>query len=215
MENRLKHLLLGGVLAVGLAYIPAGQTADETVVQVIEPELERREIKTAKIDKENFEIGGFVGIIAIEDFDSSSVYGARLAYHLTEDFFVEATYGQATGDLTSFEQLSGGSPLFSDEDRDFTYYDLSVGWNIFPGEIFIANRFAFNSSFYLVAGAGSTEFAGDDWFTITAGAGYRLLLTDWVALHLDVRDNIFDRDSFGEDEQTHNLQFNTGFTFFF
>ena len=175
----------------------------------------RKKIKTAKIDKENFEIGGFVGIIGIEDFDSSSVYGVRAAYHLTEDFFVEASYGQATGDLTSFEQLSGGSPLFSDEDRDFTYYDLVVGWNIFPGEIFIANRFAFNSSFYLVAGAGSTEFAGDSWFTITAGAGYRLLLTDWVALHLDVRDNIFDRDSFGEDEQTHNLQFNTGFTFFF
>ncbi len=132
MENRLKHLFLGGVLALGLAPITAALAEEESVAQVIEPELERREIKTAKIDKENFEIGGFAGIIAIEDFDSSSALGARFAYHLTEDFFVEATYGQASGDLTSFEQLSGGSPLFSDADRDYTWYDLSVGWNLFP-----------------------------------------------------------------------------------
>ncbi len=36
--------------------------------QVIEPEVERREIKEPEIDTEDFEIGLFGGIMSIEDF---------------------------------------------------------------------------------------------------------------------------------------------------
>lgn len=45
--------------------------------------------------------------------------------------------------------------------------------------------------------------------------GIRLLLTDAIAWHVDVRDHIFDRDTFGEDQTTHNIEFTTGFTVFF
>ena len=45
--------------------------------------------------------------------------------------------------------------------------------------------------------------------------GYRLLLTDSLAWRLDVRDHIFDRDTFGDDEITHNIELSTGLSFFF
>lgn len=183
--------------------------------QVIEPDLERRTIKIDAIDKENFEIGVFAGLMSIQDFDSSGLLGARVAYHISEDFFVEATYGQAKGDLTSFEELSGSSPLFTDEDRELSYYDISAGLNLFPGEVFLFGKRAMNSSFYLTAGVGSTQFAGDSWFSVAFGGGLRLLLTDSIAFHIGAKDLIFNRDVLGEDEQTHNLQFHTGFTFFF
>ena len=183
--------------------------------QVIEPDLERRTVEVDAIDKENFEIGVFAGVMSIQDFDSSALVGARAAYHISEDFFVEATYGIAKGDLTSFEELSGSSPLFTDEDRELSYYDISAGVNLFPGEVFLFGKRAMNSSFYLTAGVGSTEFAGDSWFSVAVGGGLRLLLTDSIAFHIDAKDLIFDRDVLGEDEQTHNLQFNTGFTVFF
>ena len=32
----------------------------------------------------------FAGLMSIEDFGSDAVYGVRLAYHVTEGFFVEA-----------------------------------------------------------------------------------------------------------------------------
>ena len=57
-------------------------------------------------------VGAFVGIMSIEDFGSDVVYGARLAYHVTEGFFVEATVGQTEAGLTSFEVLSGGAPHY-------------------------------------------------------------------------------------------------------
>ena len=183
--------------------------------QVIDPEVERREIKEPAIDKEDFEIGAFVGIMSIEDFGSDVVYGARLAYHVTEGFFVEATVGQSEAGLTSFEVLSGGAPIIADDERDFTYYNLNVGYNLLPGEGFVGEGRAYNTSFYLIAGLGSTRFAGDDRFTVNFGAGYRFLLTDSIALHVDFRDHLFDIDILGEDKTTHNLEGHLGVTVFF
>lgn len=214
MENRNKRIFLTagwllGCLAPGMA-----QAQDEAV-QVIDPDLERRTVETPAIDTENFEVGGYYGVISIEDFSSSEVLGIRAAYHVTEDFFFEANYGMAEGDQTSFERLSGGVKLLSDEDREYNYYNVNIGWNFLPGEIFLWDRFAFNTQVYAIVGVGNTQFAGDDWFTLNFGTGLRMALTDWFAWHLDVRDHIFDRDTFGEDQTTHNLEIHTGFTLFF
>jgi outer membrane beta-barrel protein len=183
--------------------------------QVIEPEVERRKVKEPEIDTEDFEIGAFAGLLSIEDFGSDFVYGARIAYHVTEGFFVEGTVGQTTAGLTSFEVLSGGAPLLSDEDRKFTYYNLNLGYNILPGEVFIGEGRAYNTSLYLIGGLGSTRFAGDDRFTVNFGAGYRFLVTDSVAVHLDFRDHLYDIDLLGEEKTTHNLETHLGVTVFF
>ncbi|MFA7553035.1 MAG: outer membrane beta-barrel domain-containing protein [Spongiibacteraceae bacterium] len=214
MENRLKHVLLTGSLLISGFQFSSVCLAEENI-QVIEPDLNRREIKTDAIDSENFEVGFYYGVLSIQDFSSNEVYGLRAAYHVTEDIFFEAAYGQSEGDLTSFEKLSGGSPILSDNDRDYKYYSASLGWNIFPGEVFVLNDYSFNSAIYLIAGVGSTEFAGDSWFTVNFGAGFRLLLTDEIAWHIDVRDHMFDRDIFADSETTHNVEFTTGFTVFF
>ena len=226
MESRFRILFLTVVL-VGLSGCAAtkdlfGLDDRETPVpgaeppgQVIEPEVERREVKEPAIDREDFEIGAFVGIMSIEDFGSNVSYGVRLAYHITEGFFVEGAVGQSRGGLTSFEVLSGGATLISDSERDLTYYNLSLGYNILPGEVFIGEGRAYNSNLYLIAGLGSTTFAGDDRFTVNVGAGYRFIVNDSVALHLDVRDHLFDIDLLGEEKTAHNLEAHLGVTVFF
>ena len=142
-------------------------------------------------------------------------YGARLAYHFNEDLFAEATVGTAKAGRTSYEDLSGSLELLTDSEREFTYYDLSVGWNALPGEVFLGGRRAMPSSVYLSLGAGSTRFAGDDNFTLIAGAGLRLLVTDSIAAHLGVRDQMFESDLLGSKKLTQNLQFSLGLTAFF
>ena len=189
MESRFRILFLSTLLAFGLSGCAAtknlfGFGEEETPPpaeipegQVIEPEVERREIREPDIDSEDFEIGAFIGVLSIEDFGSNVVYGARIAYHVTEGFFVEGSVGQSEGGLTSFEILSGGAPLLSDSERKLTYYNVNVGYNILPGESFIGEGRAYNSALYISAGLGSTRFAGDDRFTVNFGAGYRFLLT--------------------------------------
>ena len=226
MESRFRVLFLivamislSGCAATknlfGFGNEEAPPPTSEAPGQVIDPEVERREIKEPAIDREDFEIGAYVGIMSIEDFGSDVSYGVRLAYHITEGFFVEGTVGQSEGGLTSFEELSGGARLITDSQRTFTYYNLNLGYNILPGEVFIGEGRAYNTNLYLIAGLGSTRFAGDDRFTVNVGAGYRFLLSDSIALHLDFRDHLFDIDLLGEEKTAHNLEGHLGFTVFF
>jgi outer membrane beta-barrel protein len=182
---------------------------------IINPQVERREVKRAKIDTEDFEVGVYGGILSIEDFESHAVYGGRLAYHLTEDFFLEATLGKSRAGKTSYETLSGAAEILTDDERDYTYYALSAGWNVLPGEVFVGKNHAYNTAFYLVAGIGSTHFAGDDLFTVSGGFGYRVLPTDWMAVHFDVRDNVYDTDLLGSKKIVNNLEAHLGLSIFF
>jgi outer membrane beta-barrel protein len=188
--------------------------SDGSTPAVVDPTVRRRKIKTPRIKNSNFEVGPYIGTFSIEDFGVNPVYGARLAYHISEDFFAEGMIGRTNAGLTSYERLSGGAQLLTDSQRKLTYYDLTFGYNIFPGEVFIGRR-AFNSAFYVAGGFGATRFAGDDRFTLVMGAGYRLLLNDWLAARLDVRDHVFDIDLLGSNKTSHNLETTLGVTVFF
>lgn len=217
MESRLLVLLLT-ILAMGLSACGRNrlvQADTEEEVPVIEPEVERRTIDPAEIDTEDFELGFFAGQMSVEDFGVNTVAGLRFAYHITEGFFVELTAGQTDTELTSFERLSGAAQLLTDPQRQYSYYNLSMGYNIFPGESFIGRNRALNTAFYLIGGVGKTKFAGDDRFTVSVGAGMRFLPLDWLAVHIDVRDHILDVDLLGQQKTTNNLEAHLGLTFFF
>ena len=220
MDPGLRLLLLSGLALSALSASPRAQAQDvagaaPATPQVVEPRVKRREVEPAAIDSENFEAGAFLGVVGIEDFGSSFSYGARIAYHFTEDVFAEATIGTAEAGRTSYEELSGSAELLTDSERRFTHYDLSVGWNALPGEVFLGGSRAMPSAVYVTLGAGSTRFAGDDHFSVVLGAGLRLLANDWLAVHLDARNIAFESDLLGDNKLTHNLQFTFGLTAFF
>lgn len=214
MENWIQRILLSAVLLAPLQG-QAGQSDDEVLDSIVDSGLDRRELKEDKIDSEDFELGFYLGAIHVEDFGSSFVYGGTLAYHITEGFFVEGEYARTTVGTTSFEDLSGNIEILSDKERELSYYSFSLGYNLFPGEVFIGKKHAFNSALYLIGGVGNTNFAGEQRFTFNFGLGYRFFATDWMAWHLDIRDYVFDMDILGENKTTHNLEARTGLTFFF
>jgi len=230
METRFRILLLIPVFVLGMTgcglfggkkkppplgaevEAPPTQAADEPVIN---PEVQRRTIKVPRIKNEDFEFGGYVGILSIEDFGTSSVYGAKFTYHISEDLFLQGTYGQAKGDTTSYERLAGGARVLTDAQRKYTYYALNVGWDALPGEIFIGKGHAYNTSFYLTAGMGFTDFGGDNRFTANGGMGFRILFNRWVAANFDFRDYLFDIDLTGPKKVAHNLEGSLGLSVYF
>ena len=232
MESRLQRIFLTSVVrrlsrhavaawltavpVILLGLSPVALAADEPTIEPLPVrDVERRDIRIDQIDDENFEIGVYAGLLDVEDFGSDGVTGVRLAYHVTEDFFVEATYGVSKLGQTSFEQLSGGARLLTDDERDLTYYNGAIGWEMLPGEAFVGGSLAFKSSLYLLLGAGSTEFGGDDVFTINAGLGYRLVVLDWLAVHVTARDHMWESDLLGESDSKHNIEVTGSLTVFF
>jgi outer membrane beta-barrel protein len=182
--------------------------------RVVEPEVARRKITVPKIRSSNIELGADYGVLSIEDFGSHPSYGITAAYHVTEDFFFQAEVGRSHAGQTSFETLSQ-IQLLSESERRFTYYDLSLGYNFLPGEAFIGRGFAMTSAFYLLGGIGGTDFAGDTKFTVNFGAGYRVVPTDWLAVHVTVQDRVFQSSLLGTTKLTNNLEARIGATVFF
>jgi|GEM_PF-292932 len=182
--------------------------------QVIEPQLERREVKVTHIPSNDFELGAFVGTYDTENFGASLVGGVRLGYHITEDFFAEAVYGQTSVSDQSFRQILPGG-IFQTPKETLRYYELLAGYNIFPGEIFLGRTHAKVSTLYLIGGLGTTNFVGESHETFDVGFGMRVFLADWAAVQVDMRDHIFALDLLGTRQNTQNLELTAGLTFFF
>lgn len=223
MESRFRGLFLMlatwvGLLPSAFAEEPAAEGEPPETIPVersstlIEPFVVRADLDEADIDAQDIEVQVFWGQYSVEDFGVSSVLGVTLSYHISEDFFVEAIYGQSKVQSSSAEIL-GGFDLV--EDDGLTYYNASVAWNIMPGETFMWRNTAFNSSLYLITGYGITDFVGEKQSTINFGMGYRLVLWDWLAFRLDFRDHLFRHELFVQEKLVNNFEMRTGVSVFF
>ena len=193
----------------------AAQSDEEDSTDLIEPQIERVEFDESQIDAYDFEFAIYGGVLAIEDFDTNEVYGLKLGYHVSEDFFVQGSYGQSDTGETSYEKLTGGAQLLSDSEREVEYYLIAIGFNLLPGEAFLTDSTTLNTVLYISGGMGVTEFAGDDRSTIALAVGYRTIFFDGFSVDVEMRDLIWDMDIFGEDETTHNIELTVALNIFF
>jgi len=219
MEGRIFSLLLTCITAILLFHssFANAEVLDENqeLSSVIQPEIKRTEFDESKIDVNDFEVIASAGLLSVEDFGVNAVIALKLAYHVSEDFFIDAEYGQSSVGKTSFEVLSPGAPLLSEADRDLSYFLINFGYNFLPGEAFITDKTTYNTALYVLAGLGSTEFAGDSHFTVSYGVGYRFLVSNHMSMYLDVRDITFNMDLIGGNKLTHNLEVTFGASYYF
>ena len=233
METRICRIFLALVVLAAAQFsqmVWADENTEEDSDDVqessplVEPYILRLDLDEAEIDTENFEVGVHYGRLSVEDFGTEELITATAAYHVTEDFFIEAAYSMA--DLqqpAGTNILPGEEILVAEEDLEYVNYNLALGYHIFPGEVFIWRDWAFNSQFFLIGGVGTTEYLGDvKETTLSVGAGFRLILWDWLALRVDVRDHIFKRSEevaniFNEQEGevVDNIEVRGGVSFFF
>lgn len=217
MESWIRSIFLTLIILITLlpTVLRAAEESEENESSLIQPQIERTEFNESIIDSEDFELAAYLGLLSIEDFGTNPVQGIKLAYHVNEDIFAQFDYGFSDAGQTSFEVLSGGAPLLSDEERSLEYYLVNIGFKLLPGEAFVTDSSTFNTTFYVVAGLGSTDFAGDNRFTINFGTGYQILFADAFSLSINVSDLIFNIDVLGEDKVTHNLQYSVALSWFF
>jgi outer membrane beta-barrel protein len=182
--------------------------------QVIVPQVPRREIKQPRYPSNDFSISVFGGVYSVENFGSAGVSGVRLGYHVTEDVFAEATLGRTK---ISDEAYRVGRPggILRQPSEKMSYYNVSVGYNLLNGEAFFGRNVAKATQGYVIAGVGSSSFAGQRWQTYNYGFGMRLILADWFAVQADVRDHVFANDLLGTRKTTHNPEVTFGITAFF
>ncbi|MBC7917844.1 MAG: outer membrane beta-barrel domain-containing protein [Rhodoferax sp.] len=207
---QIRNYVLGTLLACSGAYAFAAEPSQPSE-QVVVPEVARRDIKLPRFPSSDFEIGTFVGTYSTQNFGASAVGGLRLGYHVTEDFFVEGVVAQTKVSDASYRQVLPGG-VFPSETETLSYYNLSVGYNILPGEVFIGSKHAKPFSLYVIGGVGSTQINDQRKATFNFGSGMRVYLSDRWALQIDARDHIFSLDLLGKNQSTQNLELTVGIT---
>jgi outer membrane beta-barrel protein len=182
--------------------------------QVVTPEVDRRDVKLPRIASKDVEIGAFLGTYSVQNFGSSFVGGLRFGYHLSEDFFAELGIGQTKVSDDTYRQILPGG-IFADRSSTLRYTNLSVGWNVLPGEVFIGKGQAKATSVYLLGGVGSTSFVDQRRQTFNVGLGMRLYLSDRISMRVDLQDHIYSLDLLGKRETTQNPELSAGLSFYF
>ncbi len=214
-RRQVAAFVSGLVVVIGATALPvAAQPIPGGNEQVITPEVNRRDVTVPKIPSNDFEVGLFTGTYSTENFGASLVAGLRLGYHITEDIFVEGVYGQTRVSDASFRQILPGG-IFAQRKETLRYVNLSAGYNILPGEVFVGRKSAWASALYVIGGVGSTRFNEQRRQTLNFGLGSRVFLTNSIALQVDARDHVFTLDLLGRRQTTHNLELTGGVTFFF
>jgi outer membrane beta-barrel protein len=181
---------------------------------VLDPELVRNDFVVPHIPSHDWEVGVFGGGYDTQNFGNQLMGGLRLGYHATEHLFLEATAEHTRISDGTFRRILQGG-IFSQQDTPLNAYELSAGWNLFPAEVFLGSRHAYLAAFYLVAGLGTTHFAGTSHQTASFGLGGRLFLTERLALQTDLRDHLYTLDLLGARQSSQNLELSLGLTLFF
>lgn len=202
-----------GLASAGLAQAqgtaPVQSPVPATDTPVVTPPVPRREPVLPRFPSRDWEAGAFGGVYQTQNFGGNAVGGLRLAYHVTEDVFVEASLGRTRVSDEAFRRILPGG-VFAQRTETLSYLGLAAGVNLLPGEVFLGRDRALASQVYAIGGVGTTTFVDQRKQTFQLGFGLRLFLSPRIALRLDVRDHVFPLDLLGERRTTQNLELTTG-----
>ena len=212
--KKILSMLLFAAAALGVLPAAAQTQPGGTSEQVVVPDVARRDLKLPRFPSKDLSVGIFAGTYAAQNFGSSAVYGVRLGYHLTEDFFTEAVYARTEITDEDFRLILPGG-IFPEAKQTLSYYNLSIGYNVLPGEVFLGRNIAKASAVYVIGGIGSTRFLEQRRQTFNFGLGMRVLPWDRFAIQVDLRDHVYSLDLLGRRDTKQNLELTAGVTWFF
>ena len=212
--KKILSMLLFAAAALGVLPAAAQTQPGGTSEQVVVPDVARRDLKLPRFPSKDLSVGIFAGTYAAQNFGSSAVYGVRLGYHLTEDFFTEAVYARTQITDEDFRLILPGG-IFPEAKQTLSYYNLSIGYNVLPGEVFLGRNIAKASAVYVIGGIGSTRFLEQRRQTFNFGLGMRVLPWDRFAIQVDLRDHVYSLDLLGRRDTKQNLELTAGVTWFF
>lgn len=186
---------------------------------LIEPNIKRSPDVYPGFEKTNFEIAPFIGGYKFDGFNTEALQGIKIALYPYRSLFIEINYALTEIDESVRTDL-GFLPLLTD--TEFSYYDLSLGFNVLPAQFhlpFNTNR-AINTDIYLLAGLGKLNIDTtanneiDDNF-VNLGIGLRLALIKWLCLHASVKNHIMRENLLDTSASAQNLSYTLGLGIYF
>lgn len=140
-------------------------------------------------------VGGGMGFVMNEPFNSSLQYGGFVNYHLDEVRGVQARfYLWNEGDSTYTEQLDAGIGAglrLKNRPRPEYVMTANYQYSIFYGKISLGKRIVTNMSLYGLGGLGMISIGGTMFPLADVGLGMKFYFSRNIALRLDLLSMIY------------------------
>ena len=196
--NRINVLYLSIIACLLFFSVGADAQSSGRSVKIIEPKKDVTTAKSAAIDDEQFELGLFTGILAVDEFNDNPVYGLSLSYHMTPNLMLQLNHGESDTRKPAFEANATPdpeNPFLTDSQRTFEYTNLLAGYRLLRGRSFLGRNRKYNADIYLLFGIDSVDFAqGSSNMGLIMGTSYRVVLTDALTINVDFRGHAVDRE---------------------
>jgi outer membrane beta-barrel protein len=211
--HALACIVIFAVLAPALAQ---AQCIDEAIRDELNARRQYRGVQERLFQKaRRHEISALGGAYAADLMSSSYVVGGTYTYHFTEDLGIEALFGytRARSELVEIIEQRQGTDLVR-EDAPVFLYQGHLLWSLAYGKLrwfgSRISRFDFN----LALGGGVTDNRSARGLTLSGGLGLKFFPTSWLAVRVDLRDQLLTQELLGESRIVNNLMATLGLSMF-
>jgi outer membrane beta-barrel protein len=125
--------------------------------------------------------------------DGAPIYGGAYTFHFSEELGLEASYlrtRRSFGFVDAVAERQEGLIDIGNTASDVNMFMGHLVWSMAYGKVRWFGGPIGRFDFYLSVGAGAVDEAGSSGVAGSAGFGMKLFFAEWLAMRLDVRDQI-------------------------
>ncbi len=215
--------VLRSVLALApLAALLAPATADaQCIDEAIRDELNARrryrgvqERLFQKAGRHELSVMG--GLYSADLLSSDWLLQGAYTFHVTEELGLEAAfaYTRADAEIVRIIENESGFTLLRERAPVFIY-QAHLLWSIAYGKLRWFGGSITRFDFHIALGGGITDNQTARGLTFSGGLGFKFYLAEWLALRLDVRDQVLQQEVLGESVIVNNIAATLGLSIFF
>jgi len=187
---------------------------DENVKADLFAKRKRRDVRDRLFQQTNrHEVTALGGYYVSDLFDATWVAGAAYAYHMTEDFSVEAQGAITHIGSKSEIALEQNFSVLAGKPRRELLFDADLVWNPAHGKLRLGGAIQ-HFDLYVAAGAGvidsvlSSDIAGN------AAIGLKFFMGRAMAFRIDVRSYVYRQQLLAKKEWVNDVTSTLGLSFF-
>ena len=211
-----------GILLGLAALAPLGSTASaQCIDEAIRDELNARrryrgvqERVFLKAGRHELSIMG--GVYSADLLSSSYLAQGAYTFYVTEELGLEAgfAYTRADSQLVRIIENDRGVSLLR-VDAPVFVYQAHLIWSVAYGKMRWFGGSITRFDFHFSIGGGVTDNQTARGLTFSGGVGFKFYLAQWLALRIDVRDQVLQQEVLGESVIVNNVAATLGFSIFF
>jgi outer membrane beta-barrel protein len=208
------------VISMWLFCAPAllqAQCIDEAIRDELNARRQYRGVQERLFQKAlRHELSVLGGAYAADLTSSSYLVGGAYTFHFSEDLALEAMFGhtRSRSEVIDIIEERQGTDLVRD-DVPVWLYQGHLLWTLAYGKLrwfgSRISRFDFN----LALGGGITDNRSAQSLTFSGGLGFKFFPNEWLAVRVDLRDQVLTQELLGESRIVNNLMASLGLSVFF